>query len=461
MDAMTLVSAWDALVHQLSYCFSQRTARTWHQIVSGWILNRGPATVTNIIRTLGDLADRHWTVYQKFFYQASWRLDAMSVQLLQRVIGPLIREQCPVDPMSGKPIADLVFDDTTLGRYGRHVAYASWYKDASASGPGHQGTVIHWAHNWLIGAVVLRLKSWPMLRWVLPAMFTLYRKRPDCDAEHPFQTRQEMAGEMAQAATEALPDVQWRFSGDGQYAARPVVTQLPPNANRVSRIRKDAAIYEVPQPPKKRPRGQNKQGRPPKKGKRMPTPLALARRRKNGWKTITAFKQSRKVQRLVLGITCQWYHVCKDVPVRLVIVRDPTGREDDDFFFCTDASVSEAEIVQRYYDRWGIEDAIFEGKEYLGFEDTRGWCPKTVLRQAPLAMILLTLVKVWYARWAPQMPSLLPKTMPWYEHKSHPSFGDMLSALRNVLWQHRISPNSMFLPRVYKIFKTVSFALTG
>ena len=98
-------------------------------------------------------------------------------------------------------------------------------------------------------------------------------------------------------------------------------------------------------------------------------------------------------------------------------------------------------------------------KEYMGFESTQGWCSKTVNRQAPLAMVLVTLVKAWYARCALKEPLLLPEIMPWYEHKRHPSFIDMLSALRKVLWQHRISPNLRFSARVKELIETVSYAL--
>ncbi len=85
MDAPSLVSAWDALVQQHCCVFSAPTARTWQQIALGWILNGGSATVTAIFRTLGDQADRHWTVYEKFFYQAAWCLSALCTALLQRV----------------------------------------------------------------------------------------------------------------------------------------------------------------------------------------------------------------------------------------------------------------------------------------------------------------------------------------------------------------------------------------
>jgi len=337
----------------------------------------GPTTVTGIFRTLGNLANKHWTVYQKFFYRAAWSLEELSIALLVHVICPMIIESAVLDESTGKPVADMAIDDTTV------------------------------------------------------AVFALYRKRSDCKSEDIFRTRQELAGEMIQTAAEALPEVRLRVSADGQYAKRQVVQALPEGVNLVSRIRRDAAIYQLPA--KRRPKG--KRGRKPKKGKRLPCPRKIAAYRKKGFKKITVYKQGYQVQRLVLGITC------------------------DDFFFCTDATVADEEIVQRYYDRWGVEECILEAKQHMGFESTQGWCSKTVNRQAPLAMVLLTLVKAWYARCAVDEPSLLPETMPWYEHKRHPSFVDMLSALRKVLWQHRIPPNLRFSQRVKELIETVSYGL--
>ena len=456
MDVASLVSAWDALVLQLALAFSEPTARTWQQIALGWVLHRGPATVTGIFRILGRSADRHWTVYQKFFYRAPWSLENVSYYLMRYVIQPMILESGVTDPATGKPVVDLAIDDTTAARYGKHVAHAGWFKDASAQGPATKGKVIHWAHNWILGAFTLRLPRWALMRWVLPAVFALYRKPADCEKNHPFRTRQALAAEMIQRADKALPDVQLRVSADGQYATREMVRGLPNGVNLVSRIRRDAAIYALP-PARRRP-GQRGPSR--KKGKRLPSPQAIAARRKKGWQAITVLKQGRKVQRLVLGITCLWYHVCKDTPIRLVIVRDPTGKQEDDFLFCTDATVADQEIAQRYYDRWGVEESILEGKQQLGFERTRGWCSKTVNRQAPLAMVLVTLVKAWYSRCAAVEPSLLPEGTPWYPVKTRPSFADMLSALRRAIWQHRISPNSTLTGRVRQIWNAVSYALS-
>ena len=143
MDTASLVSAWNALVQHLAFTFTDATARTWQQMALGWVLRRGPATVTGIFRTLGKMADRHWTVYQKFFYRAAWSLDRLSACLMVHVIGPMIVESAQTDAASGKPVVDLNLDDTTAGRYGKHVAHAGWFKDASATGPATKGTIIH------------------------------------------------------------------------------------------------------------------------------------------------------------------------------------------------------------------------------------------------------------------------------------------------------------------------------
>jgi len=454
MDATSLVSAWDALVLQLACVFTSPTAHVWRQLAMGWVLHRGSATVTGMYQTLGDLADRHWTVYEKFFYRAAWSLEELCLRLIARVVSPLITASGAVDPATGQPVAYLNIDDTTVGRCGKHVAHAGWFKDASASGASHCGTVIHWAHNWLVATVTLRLPGWPGLRWALPVFFALYRKRGDCDKHHPFRTRQVLAAEMVRVIPTAFPNICWRIAADGQYATRDFVGDLPSTVNAVSRIRSDAALYDLP--PKRRP---GRRGAPAKRGQRLPSPRVMARRRKQGWKTVTVQHQGRTVKRRVLGIVCLWYHVCRDTPIKLVLSRDPSGSQPDDYLFCTDASVSEAEIVQRYTDRWGVEEAIFEAKQHLGFESARGWCSKTVNRQAPLAMIVLTLIKAWFAVQARGRAEFLPEATPWYGRKRRPSLQDMLAALRGVLWRDRIHGKSTKSNRIDNILNAVSYAL--
>lgn len=104
-------------------------------------------------------------------------------------------------------------------------------------------------------------------------------------------------------------------------------------------------------PPKRR---RSNRGRPPKKGKRLPTPKQLAVRRREGWRTIPVRIDGRVVTRRVLSIGGLRYHVIKDRPIKRVIVRDPSGRQRNAFLLCTDPTASEVEIVERFAARYSL-----------------------------------------------------------------------------------------------------------
>ena len=50
----------------------------------------------------------------------------------------------------------------------------------------------------------------------------------------------------------------------------------------------------------------------------------------------------------VFTLTALWYGALRDQPVRIVIVRDPSGRRRDEAFFCTDLTVDPAFILEGY-----------------------------------------------------------------------------------------------------------------
>jgi len=460
MDAI-LVSGWSALCQLLAPAFTGPTFITFVHIVTGWVLCRSRPTVTNLVCTIGSSllghVARHWTVYEKFFYRAAWSLPELSRLLLGRVVVPLIDRRAIGNHARGKPCAiDLDIDDTTCSRCGKHVAFAGYFKDASASNT--LATVVHWAHNWVIAAVAMRDRRWP--RWVigLPVLFALYRKRPDCDKAHPFLSRQQIAAQMIHAARDALPRRMIRIAADGQYATREVVAAAwGVESNLVSRLRSDAAIYALP-PQRKR----FKRGRRKKRGRRLPAPKQLAARRKTGWRAVKVLAHGKRVERRVWSITCLWYHVNKDHPIKLLIVRDPCGKQKDDYLFCTEAAASDRQIIERFAARWPIEECIHDAKQTGGFEQVQGWCRRTVQRQAPFALIVQTLVKSWYLLYGAEASGAQPqgaKVCGWLREKDHPSYLDMLATLRRVLWTHRIKCNSTLAGRVRRLLEPLRFTL--
>jgi hypothetical protein len=468
MDA-ELVTAWKQLCQQLAPAFTARTYVTFLHVVTAWALCRSRPAVTCLVLTVGSKllghAAKHWTTYERFFYRSAWSLQDVCRLLLVRVVVPLVDEfgeRPDAGAGGGPPAVGLKIDDTTAARYGRHVAFAGYFKDASASNV--LKTVCHWSHNWVVGCVTFRCRRWPAWVIPLPVWFDLYRKAGDCDPKdkrHPFRSRHQIAAAMVERTRAALPGRRIEVGADGQYATNILCRALRKGESLVSRMRADAAVYALP-PTRRRP---GQRGRMPKKGKRLPAPRVMAARRTKGWRSIQVRAYGKTVTKQVLAIVCLWPHVCGPDPVKLLVVRDPEGKQKDDFLFCTDPAVADERIVERAADRWPVEECIRDGKQHGGFEKVQGWCPRTVQRQAPVALIVQTLVKAWYVRAGADAPAAQPrghKACGWMaKDKSHPSYLDMLATLRRVLWADRINRNSALRDRVKALWKALQFALCG
>jgi hypothetical protein len=162
----------------------------------------------------------------------------------------------------------------------------------------------------------------------------------------------------------------------------------------------------------------------------------MARRVGKRWKRQLVDVRGHLEERLVYSRPVLWYAVCPTRQVLLVIVRDPAGKEADDFFFTTDLNVSAADVASHYYGRWSIEDTFRNVKQYLGGEDPQTWKGQGPQRAASLALWTYAAVWQWYITTHGTKPSW-PR-LPWYRAKSTPSFADALAALRRALWRRRI-----------------------
>jgi len=304
---------------------------------------------------------------------------------------------------------------------GRHVAGAGWWRDAVRSTGGRV------VHGFGLNLVVLTLRVKPP--WAgeplgLPVNMRLHRKNG--------ATLLDLGEEMVREVASWFPDRSFRLCADGFYAS--LAGRDLPRTVVQSRMRRDAALYEAPPKHKK-----CRRGRPRKKGPRLPKPEKLAQRRK-GWSRVTVEVRGKQKQRLVWVRDVLWYEVCPDRLVRLVISRDPEGKEPDDFLFTTDLQASAAEVVCSYAGRWSIEDTFKNTKQSLGGEDPQSWKGAGPERTAAFPFWLYSAIWYWYMH--TQGTRRTWTILPWYPQKSTPSFADALACLRRALWHRRIFPKS-------------------
>ena len=130
--------------------------------------------------------------------------------------------------------------------------------------------------------------------------------------------------------------------------------------------------------------------------------------------------------------------VSRVIPTLLVIVlvRDTLGKRPDQMFYCTCLDWDARQILSEYSARWSIEVTFENSKQLLGLEDPANRKEKAVRRTAPMALVLYSLIVVWFHQVGHhhlQFPD-----RPWYRRKEEPSFADMLTTLRRQSWQDKI-----------------------
>ena len=155
---------------------------------------------------------------------------------------------------------------------------------------------------------------------------------------------------------------------------------------------------------------------------------------------MTVDVRGKPVQRLVFCRTLLWYAVCPERPVLLIICRDPSGKQKDDFFFTTDLTATPAEVVERYASRWAIEETFKNVKQCLGGEEPQLRSAQGPERVAAFSFWLYSIVWLWFIRSESRTTSVV--RLPWYPQKRTPSFIDALASLRRLLWRQRIFPAS-------------------
>lgn len=400
--------AWDLVLAGFAPVFSQPSFALFRHLVCAWVLCPGRRTVTRMIRTMDPASGRCHDAYHRFLRVGAWGM----APLWELLVLLLVRRVSP------QGVLPLDLDDTLFHKTGRKVAGAGIFRDAVRS----LARSVVYALGLNLVVLTLRIRPpWGGEPLGLPISVRLYRKGGPSHLDLGEAMLREIAG--------WLPSRTFALGCDGAYAS--LAGRSLPRTHVPSRIRKDAALYDLPPP---RQKGQR--GRPRQKGKRLPSPEQMARQSRTGWVRAAVEERGKVVERLLLSRPVLWYAVCPDRRVLLVIVRDPTGKQHDDFFFTTDLEASAPAVVEHYAGRWSIEDTFRSVKQSLGGEDPQTWKGQGPERAAALSLWLYSAVWFWYI--TTHGTTITWPARPWYAAKRTPSFADALAALRRALWSRRI-----------------------
>lgn len=404
------IMTWTSLVEYFLPHFTQPTTVIFTKLTIGWILCTTRRTISGMLPFADPRGEHAHDAFHRFLPDGRWRMARLWRTLATLLIRIFYRKG---------PII-LALDDTLFHRSGRQVQGAGYWRDAVRS------TQAKPVYAWGLNLVVLTLQiqpPWGGEPLGLPINMRLHRKKE--------ASLNDLAAQMIQEVRQWFPQRRFRVVGDGFYA--PLAGKDWDDVAMVSRMQRNAEIYDLP--PRQR---KKRRGRPRQKGRRLPSPEKMPRRVVD-WKKIKVRERGQIKTRLVSTRNVLWYRVRK-TPVLLVISRDPAGKEKDDFFFTTDLTMDPAEVIGHFADRWAIEDTFKYTKQILGGQEPQTFKGQGPERAAGLSLWLYSMVWLWYLRQKSDKRCF--QVQPWNPYKAVPSFADAMAALRRELWTERIK--SMF-----------------
>ncbi len=323
-------------------------------------------------------------------------------------------------------------DDTIERRWGRKISARGIYRDPVRSSKGHfvKTSGLRWLSAQLLVQIPWagRIMGLPFLTVLAPS------KRFYADKPRSPKTLLDCARQVALQIHRWLPGRRIVIVGDTAFAAIDFLGAVRNYVSVVTRLRLDANLY-APVPPRRPGRG-----RPPVKGKRLPTLTQVLHDAGTSWQRHTValwYGRTNRVVEIATG-TAVWYRGgLSPVPIRWLLVRDPLGELPPQTFLCTDLDATPVDILQWFVSRWQLEVTFQQVRAHLGVETQRQWSDLAIMRTTPALLGLFSLVTLWAHDFAAETP-LVPATAAWYP-KRHCTFSDAIAAVRRKIWHHQVS----------------------
>ena len=382
-------------------------------LLVGAILARGRRTVTSWIRA-GGLSDEFRPCYTTVS-AAGKRTDLIAAHLAHGVVKPLATAATRLT---------FALDDTPTERYGPHVQGAGVHHNPC---PGPAGSPFVYGHVWVVLGLLAVHPVWGVI--ALPLLARLYVRQKNLASVAPehrpvFRTKLALAVDLMRWAVSWLGWLGkpvWVVA-DGAYAKAAFLKPLIGlGVVVVSRLRKDAALWDVPAP---RP---GRRGRPRKYGENR---VSLAKRagQKRGWTTGTFELYGKPAGKKYKTFEATWRPA--GGAIRVVLVDEPRGWVA---FFCTDPTATVADILGCVADRFSLETAFRDCKDVVGAGQQQVRFVWANVGAFHLCLWAFTMTEAW--AWCRGEKELVGhrSASPWDDEPRRPSHADKRRAWRREL----------------------------
>jgi len=422
----------------------------------GILCGVGRRTLTRAIAFHGN-TQKDWSADYKVFSRSPWEPRALFHPLLEQAIQEHQLQRIVIST-----------DDTRVWRTGQHVPDTQWHRDPL--GPPFQVN-LRWGHRFLQSSVSLPLylqdptsssRSIPIRFEMAPVVkkpgpnasederkaYRDLKKQKNLSVQFVALT-QEVRQRLNQTGHAAKRLVQ---VGDGSFCNRTVFAQdwAAQNVTLIVRCRKDIVLCR----------------RAPGKGRRFYgrtkfTPDQVRRRDSRArWQKAQIFHGGSYREVRYKEITrIYWQGGARKRVVRLLVVA-PVGYRTSKhgrkyyrqpaYLLTTDLTTSALELLQAYFDRWGIEVNHRDEKDILGVGQAQVWNKDSVSKVPALLVAMYSWLQLaglqCYGPTRTEVYEPLPK---WRRGAKRPSCLDLVTLLRKQLAEEPVKFATAKAPATY------------
>lgn len=422
----------------------------------GILCGVGRRTLTRAISFHGN-TQKDWSADYKVFSRSPWEPRALFHPILEQAIQEHQLQRIVIST-----------DDTRVWRNGKHVPETQWHRDPM--GPPFQVN-LRWGHRFLQSSLSLPLylqdqtsssRSVPIRFEMAPVV-----KKPGKNAsEDTLQAYRDLKKEknLSVQFVALTQDVRQRLNqtghqakrlvqvGDGSFCNRTVFAQdwEAQNVSLVVRCRKDIVLC-------RRAPGQGRRFY----GRTKFTPEQVRRRSSRArWQKARIFHGGAYREVRYKELTkVYWEGGARKREVRVLVVApvgyrtSKNGRKyyrQPAYLLTTDLTTSAVELLQAYFDRWGIEVNHRDEKDILGVGQAQVWNKNSVSKVPALLVAMYSWLQLaglkCYGPTRTEVYEPLPK---WRRGAKRPSCLDLVTLLRKQLAEHPVPFATAKTPATY------------
>jgi hypothetical protein len=372
-----------------------------------------PHCVSEVMRLTAVHKLMHWTTPYAFLSRGRFSCQELSqclLELLDKVL------ELPEEII-------LAIDDTLVKKIGKHFFGLGYYPDPTDKNPGANKRKVR-GHCWVVLALLFeKQRQW----FAFPLAALLFVPQAGCPKDWSFKSKIELAVMLLSGL--CWPAKRLVLVVDNLYAkGKLAFLELPQPMTMISRLRSNAALYELPKKPKR-----VKPGRPRLRGEKVTAKQLYRRRSKHQKLKVNIYGKSVSIKAFVDILMPS--RTLGAQPILVVIFPQRSGKKYN-IFFSTDLSMSPVRLLELYAARFKIEDAFDEVKTSGGFADCRQRSFTALKRHATLSLLAYSLLRLLSLTIANAQAI---EAEPWWQPKGAPS---VTRLRRAVLKAMRVSASS-------------------